>query len=193
MLATVDHAACTEILRGDDFGVAGGHGELPRPLRRLLAAVYDDGARGPVDPPSMLAVDPPSHTRYRKLVSRAFTARAVRALEERTRETAEELLDQISARGRDRVDIVDTYAAQLPVVVVAEILGVPRSMHQQLLKWGNGAAVTLDPALPGGSTARPSATCAPCMRGSPTTSPSCAGRRATTCSASSPTSRATTG
>jgi cytochrome P450 len=147
VLASVDHAACTEILRGDAFGVAGGHGELPRPLRRLLAAVYDDGARGPVDPPSMLAVDPPSHTRYRKLVSRAFTARAVRNLEERTRETAEELLDRIAASGRDRVDIVDTYAAQLPVVVVAEILGVPRSMHQQLLEWGNGAAVTLDPAL----------------------------------------------
>ena len=50
VLATVDHAACTEILRSDDFGVAGGHGELPRPLRRLLAAVYDDGARGPGRP-----------------------------------------------------------------------------------------------------------------------------------------------
>lgn len=147
VLATVDHAACTEILRGDGFGVAGGHGELPRPLRRLLAKVYDDGARGPVDPPSMLAVDPPSHTRYRKLVSRAFTARAVRSLEERTRETAEELLDRIAARGGDRVDIVEAYAAQLPVVVVAEILGVPREMHPQLLEWGNGAAATLDPAL----------------------------------------------
>jgi cytochrome P450 len=147
ILATVDHAASTQILRSDDFGVAGGHGELPRPLRRLLARVYDDAARGPVDPPSMLSVDPPAHTRYRKLVSRAFTAKAIKALEERTRETADELLDSIARGGRDRIDIVDTYAAQLPVVVIAEILGVPRSMHQQLLEWGNGAAVTLDPAL----------------------------------------------
>jgi cytochrome P450 len=147
VLATVDHAACTQILRGDDFGVAGGHGELPRPLRRILNKVYDDEARGPVDPPSMLSVDPPAHTRYRKLVTRAFTARAVKSLEDRARETADELLDDIASSGRDRVDIVDTYAAQLPVAVVAEILGVPREMHQQLLEWGNGAAVTLDPAL----------------------------------------------
>jgi cytochrome P450 len=147
VLATVDHEACTRVLRGDDFGVAGGHGELPRPLQRVLAKVYDDGARGPVDPPSMLSVDPPAHTRYRKLVSRAFTAKAIRAIEDRARETADELLDDIAASGRDRVDIVDAYAAQLPVAVIAEILGVPRSMHQQLLEWGNGAAVTLDPAL----------------------------------------------
>lgn len=144
--ATVDHAACTEILRSDAFGVAGGHGELPRPLQRLLAAVHDDDARGPVDPPSLLAVDPPDHTRLRKLVSRAFTARAVRALEDRTRETAEELLDTMASRG-PRVDLVEEYASRLPVVVIAEILGVPREMHDQLLEWGNGAAVTLDPAL----------------------------------------------
>jgi cytochrome P450 len=147
ILATVDHAACTEILRSDDFGVAGGHGELPGPLRRLLGKVADDASRGPVDPPSMLSVDPPAHTRYRKLVSRAFTAKAIKALEDRARETADELLDQIAASGRDRVEIVEAYAAQLPVVVIADILGVPREMHQQLLEWGNGAAVTLDPAL----------------------------------------------
>ena len=147
ILATVDHAASTEILRSDDFGVAGGHGELPRPLRRLLAKVYDDEARGPVDPPSMLSVDPPAHTRYRKLVSRAFTAKAIKGLEDKARETADELLDDIASSGRDRVEIVEAYAAQLPVVVIAEILGVPRHMHQQLLEWGNGAAVTLDPAL----------------------------------------------
>ncbi len=147
VLATVDHAACTEILRSDDFGVAGGHGELPRPIRRLLNRVHDDDARGPVDPPSMLAVDPPSHTRYRKLVTRAFTARAVRGIEDRARETADELLDAIAARGGDRVDIVEAYAAELPVAVIAEILGVPKEMHPQLLEWGNGAAATLDPAL----------------------------------------------
>ena len=147
ILATVDHDVTTQVLRSDEFGVAGGHGELPKPLRRILSKVYDDEARGPVDPPSMLSVDPPQHTRYRKLVSRAFTAKAIRALEDRARETADELLDRIAASGRDRVDIVEAYAAQLPVVVIADILGVPRSMHQQLLEWGNGAAVTLDPAL----------------------------------------------
>jgi len=147
ILATVDHAATSQVLRSDEFGVAGGHGELPRPLRRVLSRIYDDEARGPVDPPSMLSVDPPAHTRYRKLVSRAFTARRIQALEDRAREKAEELLDRIAASGRDRVDIVETYAAQLPVAVIAEILGVPRAMHQQLLEWGNGAAVTLDPAL----------------------------------------------
>src|SRR4051812_11798691 len=145
--ATADHATATAILRSDAFGVAGGHGELPPPVRRLLDRVRDPLANGPVDPPSMLAVDPPEHHRYRTLVSRAFTARSVTALESQIRDRADSLLDEVSERAESGFDLVERFAALLPVAVIADILGVPEEMHPQLLAWGNGAALTLDPAL----------------------------------------------
>src|SRR5437763_3590242 len=93
----------------------------------------------------MLAVDPPQHTKYRRLVSKVFTARAVAAMETRVEAIANELLDEMDRH--DTVDLVDSYAAPLPVRIIAEILGVPPHMQQQMLEWGNAAAVTLDPAL----------------------------------------------
>lgn len=143
---TVDHVVANEVLRSEDFGVAGGHEELPGLLGRLWGRVVDERSLGPVDPPSMLAVDPPVHTRYRKLVSRAFTARSVAGMEETVTGVAERLVDRLAA-GPDHVDIVDEFAAQLPVAVIAELLGVPPTEHAQLLSWGNQAAVTLDPGL----------------------------------------------
>ncbi|KQY51008.1 cytochrome [Nocardioides sp. Root140] len=145
--ASTDHAAVNQILRSDAFGVAGGHGELPLPLQRLVAAFANPDELGPIDPPSLLAVDPPVHTRYRKLVSRVFTPRAVAALEPEIRSVADSLLDRIAARGAGGFDLVEEYAAQLPVAVIGRVLGVPEEMHGRLLQWGNGAAITLDPGL----------------------------------------------
>lgn len=147
---SVDHAVCNEILRSDHFGTAGGHPELPAPLRRLHERVADPDALGPVDPPSMLVVDPPLHTHYRKQVARAFTARKVGRMAERVEVVAERLLDGLDrdrAGGTDRFDLIDRYAALLPVAVIADLLGVPDADHGRLLALGNRAAVTLDPAL----------------------------------------------
>jgi cytochrome P450 len=143
--ATVSHEAVNQILRSDAFGVGEGFAELPMPIRRIIDWSRDPWALGPVDPPSMLAVDPPRHGRYRKLVSRAFTARSIGRLEDDVRATSERLVDEIS--GESRVDLVETFASQLPLTVIAEILGVPQHERQQLLEWGNVAAITLDPGL----------------------------------------------
>lgn len=142
--ATVSHPVANEILRSDRFGVVAGS-SLPSLLERVYAATLDPRALGPVDPPSLLAVDPPDHTRYRRLVSRVFTARAVAGLEPRIRDVADGLLRDVA--DADSFDLVERFAAQLPVAVIAEILGVPQSMRAQLLEWGNHAAVTLDPDL----------------------------------------------
>ena len=83
MSGTVSHAAANQVLRSGEFGVGDGHGELPPLTRRMLGRVMDPEAFGPMDPPSMLAVDPPDHARYRRLVSREFTARSVAELEPR--------------------------------------------------------------------------------------------------------------
>jgi cytochrome P450 len=145
-LATVHHEVCTTVLRGDDFGVARPDLILPAPVRALLKLVGPGKSPGPIEPPSMLAVDPPDHTRYRKLVNRVFTAKAVAALRERTGQVADELLDGLDGPGP--VDLVARYASLLPVTIICEILGVPVSMREQFLVWGDGAAASLDPGLP---------------------------------------------
>lgn len=144
--ATVSHTAVNEILRSEHFSVAGDHQELPGPLPRLVRRLSDPWAAGPVDPPSMLAVDPPLHGRYRKLVSRAFTARSIHGLEGSIAEVVARELDTL-ARGPEDVDLVETFAARIPVAIIADLLGVPPAMHDQLLAWGNAAALTLDPGL----------------------------------------------
>lgn len=143
--ATASHEIVSEVLRSDAFRVGVEADSLPWVARRVFAVSVDQKHPGPAEPPSLLAVDPPQHTRYRKLVSKVFTARAVTALESRVEDIADELLDRMAGRGS--VDLVEHYAAPLPVRIIAEILGVPEHMHAQLLAWGNAAAVTLDPAL----------------------------------------------
>ena len=144
--STTSHPVATEVLRNPAFRVGVGSAErLPPLARRLLAMSVDPWAVGPAEPPSMLAVDPPDHTRYRRLVSKVFTARAMEAMQPRVEQIADELLDEMAAR--NSVDLVEAYAGPLPVRVISEILGVPTDMQSNMLEWGNAAAVTLDPAL----------------------------------------------
>ena len=76
-MSTVSHAVTTAVLRSPDFGVIGGFsGNVPRWLL-LAQAIGGRGPLGPLTPPSLLVTEPPDHTRYRKLVSRVFSARAV--------------------------------------------------------------------------------------------------------------------
>ena len=147
---TVHHDVSNEFLRSDDFGTvaAARFDGLPSALRLLLRIAGPAPHPGPVDPPSMLAVDPPDHTRYRRLVSRAFTARAVTRLRERTQHIADELLDDLErGAGEGTVDLVERYASLLPVTVISEMLGVPVAMREQFLTWGDGAAASLDMGL----------------------------------------------
>src|SRR4051794_33841316 len=143
--STASHQVCSEVLRSPSFRVGFETSSLPPIARTAFSVSFDRRYPGPAEPPSLLAVDPPDHTKYRRLVSKAFTARAVTALQKRGEGTPDEMLDAMESR--DSVDLVDAYAAPLPVRIIAEILGIPEPMHQQLLEWGNAAAVTLDPAL----------------------------------------------
>lgn len=144
--STSSHAVASEVLRSPDFRVGVGSADrLPRVARRMLALAADPWAVGPAEPPSMLAVDPPDHTRYRRLVARVFTARAMADMESRVEEIAAELLDGMQRA--DSVDLVDQYAGPLPVRVICEILGVPADVQPRMRAWGNAAAATLEPAL----------------------------------------------
>lgn len=145
-LLTVHHDICTEVLRSGAFGVSGRAGTLPAPMRTVLRMTGPPPAPGPVDRPSMLAVDPPDHTRYRRLVSRAFSAQAVESLRGRTAEIADELLAGMAA-DTGPIDLIDRYAGVLPVTVICEVLGVPVGMRRQFLAWGAGAASSLEMGL----------------------------------------------
>lgn len=145
---SVHHDVCTEVLRSDDFGVADRDAAMPPAVRLALRLAGPPPYPGPIDPPSMLAVDAPDHTRYRRLVTRAFTARRVAALRGRTEEIAAELLDSLEPPDGAPVDLVARYASLLPVTVISEMLGVPTTMREQFLAWGDGAAASLDLGLP---------------------------------------------
>jgi cytochrome P450 len=107
----------------------------------------DLATSGPTEPPSLLVVDPPDHTRFRRLVSRSFTPRATAAFEPMVQRTADRLLDALDPTAGP-VDLIAGYAAELPVLVIAELLGVPVDRREDFLRWGAAAAATLDPGLP---------------------------------------------
>ncbi|MGB3481412.1 MAG: cytochrome P450 [Mycobacterium sp.] len=148
-LLTVDHGVVHELLRSDDFRVIELGAGLPGPLRRLEERTRT-GLLHPLRPPSLLAVEPPEHTRYRRTVSSVFTTRAVTTLRQRVRQTADELLDALVADapgGGGAVDIVDRYCARLPVAVISDILGVPERDRVRVLEFGELAAPSLDVGL----------------------------------------------
>jgi cytochrome P450 len=84
---------------------------------------------------TMLDSDPPVHTRLRRLVNRAFTSRRVKDMEPRIRAIASDLLDRIARKGE--FDLMNDFAGPLPVIVIAEMLGVPAEEHAQFKTWSN--------------------------------------------------------
>lgn len=141
---TVDHKIANDLLRSDDFHVTAIGSTLPKPLQ-WVADHTKTGLLHPLEPPSMLSVEPPEHTRYRKLVSSVFTTRAVAALKDRVQQAADLLLDQLA--GAETVDVVERYCSQLPVTVIGDILGVPDDVRARVLEFGELAAPSLDIGL----------------------------------------------
>jgi cytochrome P450 len=114
----------------------------PRISKDMLAALQDDGdvvaggLPGPEYSRHMLNVDPPDHTRLRKIVARAFMPSRVAALESAIRQLADALLDDLDAAGPGAtVDLVKGFAHPLPFAVIGELLGIPAPDRQRLHAW----------------------------------------------------------
>jgi cytochrome P450 len=137
---TVDHAAVREVLSSPDFR-SGMPARADSPLGRLLDRTALRVPH-PLQPPSLLVTEPPDHTRYRRLVTRVFTVRAVERLRVRTEEIARELLDALDPSAP--VDLISSYCGLLPVTVISEILGVPPAQRNRVLELGTRAAPSLD-------------------------------------------------
>lgn len=90
---------------------------------------------------TMLTSDPPDHTRLRRLVSKAFTPRAVENLRPRIQEIVDYLLDDAGKRGE--FDIIHEVAYPLPVIVIAEMLGVPAEDRRRFKEWSDTVVATL--------------------------------------------------
>ena len=84
---------------------------------------------------SLLEREPPVHTRLRKLVNRAFVSRQVERLRPRIEALAHQLIDEFE--GNRKVDLLEEFATPIPVIIIAELLGVPVDMSDQLLDWSH--------------------------------------------------------
>lgn len=88
-----------------------------------------------VEAHSLLEREPPAHTRLRSLVNRAFVSRAIERLRPRIEALSDDLIDRFEGQGR--VDLLAAYATPIPVIVIADLLGVPADMADQLLDWSH--------------------------------------------------------
>lgn len=87
-----------------------------------------------VEDHSMLELEAPRHTRLRKLVLRAFTSRQVAAMAPVIQATAHDLIERIEG---DRFDIISSFAQQLPIIVIARLLGVPQDRSAEMVAWSH--------------------------------------------------------
>jgi cytochrome P450 len=128
------HADCSAVLRHPNAS--------SERNRSLLAA---GASRRTRDRPSFLSLDPPDHTRLRRLVSKAFTARTVARLEPRIRAITGELLSAAASAGE--LELVSQLAYPLPVRVISEMLGVPVTDHPRFAGWSARLAHSLQPGF----------------------------------------------
>jgi cytochrome P450 len=119
-------------------------------LRQMREQFYGDEAPRS-NALSMLDRDPPDHTRLRRLVSKAFTPRAIEALRPRITELVDGMLDAMAAQRR--VDLVDALAFPLPFRVIAEMLGTPPADHERIRQLSGTVVRSLEPVADPGLVA----------------------------------------
>jgi cytochrome P450 len=140
--ATADHQLCRAILRDNRFKVTTpANMDLPKPITWLIRRT-DPQLPNPAEPPSMLQVDPPDHSRYRQPVAHAFTPRAIDKLRTQIIEATDHLLDRLTATPHP--DLIAAFAGPLPAAIIAEVLGVPEEVRPRMLERGEKGAPLLD-------------------------------------------------
>jgi cytochrome P450 len=138
LFATADHGVAASILRDRRFSSSPVHQRGYRP-----PSYPPDDPRAGLPAADLLTMDPPDHTRLRRLVSGAFTPRAIAGLEPWIREVTVRLL--ANADGAAGFDLIEALAFPLPIAVICRLLGVPAEDQAQFRVWGHDVAATLDP------------------------------------------------
>ncbi|MFF2367411.1 cytochrome P450 [Streptomyces sp. NPDC058122] len=133
------------VTRYDDVREALTDPRLSLDKRNAVPGGYRGMALPPALDANLLNMDPPDHTRIRRLVTRAFTPRRIERLREPIRRTADQLLDAVAAA--ERVDLIASYAAPLPITVICDLLGIGPTDRLDFRSWTD-ALVAPDPTRP---------------------------------------------
>lgn len=133
------------VTRYDDVRQALADPRLSLDKRNATPGGYHGLALPPALDANLLNMDPPDHTRIRRLVSRAFTPRRVARLRDPIRRTADALLDAVAPHGR--ADLIASYAAPLPIAVICDLLGVAPHDRHDFRSWTD-TLIAPDPARP---------------------------------------------
>jgi cytochrome P450 len=113
--------------------------------------LHDPKRDGADLPGSILHMDPPRHAEWRKVGSRWFTPRAVARLEQRVRAVVGDVLDEVAPG--EPIDVVDAMAAPIPVLVIAELLGLGDADRSDLRRWSDACIEGADDDPEGGAAA----------------------------------------
>lgn len=120
---TADAQLVREILRSNQFRTIKPYDRSAlRPLRWVIEKT-NPRLLNPLEPPSMLFTDQPEHTRLRRLVTRGFTPRAIDKLRAKIQQVADRQLDALTTKAE--ADLIADYTAQIPIAVIAAMLGIP--------------------------------------------------------------------
>lgn len=93
---------------------------------------------------TLISSDPPDHTRLRRLVNKPFTPKAITSLAPRIRQICEELVDDlIRANEEGKADLIEHFAVPLPVIVIAEMLGIPAQRRAEFKRWSDNVVGVL--------------------------------------------------
>ena len=143
-LITADARIVREVLRDDGFRTIKPRDRSPFRLTRWIQAKTGPNVLNATEPPSMLVTDPPEHARLRRLVSRAFTPRALEGLRHQIQKVADDLLDGLDGE----CDLITNYTARIPVEVIGGMLGIPREEISYLYRFGEPGTRLIASAAP---------------------------------------------
>lgn len=131
------HKECSAVLKDNRFGKEADKVLQPEELAGIRMMATQATVK------TMLFRDPPDHTRLRSLVNQAFTPRMLERLRPHIQEIADHLADEMARQGE--VDLIHAFAFQLPIIVIAELLGVPPEDREQFKAWSNPVSALVDP------------------------------------------------
>ncbi|MEU2861379.1 cytochrome P450 family protein [Streptomyces mirabilis] len=134
------------VTRYEDVREALANPLLSMDKKHALPGSYQGLSLPPALDANLLNMEAPDHTRIRRLVVRAFTARRIEQLRTPVRETADRLLDALGRHGS--ADLIAAYAAPLPITVICDLLGIPGEHRRDFRAWTD-VLVAPDPARPG--------------------------------------------
>ena len=140
-----DHASSARVLRDSTLSVEVRKAIEVNPLQRRRRDELLDGlfpGRERREDTSILNIDPPDHTRLRRLVSKVFTPRRIEDLRPAVRALVDQHLDAAAREGQ--MDVIADLAFPLPFVVISEMLGMPDADRDQLRQWSHAVVQLLD-------------------------------------------------